>query len=147
MAAKIDAVVATAQPDLVLFSYHGIPESYVTDGDPYDQRCVTSTEQIIAAMHTNVATQLTYQSRFGRDPWLGPATDTTLKALPSDGVKHVAVIAPSFTSDCLETLYELDMENREYFETAGGEQFTFIPPFNNDAVFIDILADIVQQQR
>ncbi|KRM72980.1 ferrochelatase [Lacticaseibacillus brantae] len=142
IADRIDATVQTLDPDLILFSYHGIPESYVRDGDPYATRCENSTALILKALKTAPKTQLTYQSRFGRDPWLGPATDETLKQLPAAGVKRVAVIAPSFTSDCLETLYELDMENRMYFEAAGGEHFTMIAPFNNDADFVDVLENI-----
>lgn len=84
---------------------------------------MTSTEAIVAQMTTTVSTKLTYQSRFGRDPWLLPATDTTLKKLPTQGIK-ISVIAPSFVADCLETVYEIDIENREYFMAAGGEQFT-----------------------
>ncbi|WP_439646738.1 ferrochelatase [Lacticaseibacillus saniviri] len=87
MAAKIDAVVNDIHPDQVVFSYHGIPQSYVDQGDPYAARCMTSTEAIVAQMTTTVSTKLTYQSRFGRDPWLLPATDTTLKKLPTQGIK------------------------------------------------------------
>ncbi|MHA3067096.1 ferrochelatase [Lacticaseibacillus saniviri] len=142
MAAKIDAVVNDIHPDQVVFSYHGIPQSYVDQGDPYAARCMTSTEGIVAQMTTTVSTKLTYQSRFGRDPWLLPATDTTLKKLPTQGIKKIAVIAPSFVADCLETVYEIEIENREYFMAAGGEQFTFVPPFNDDAAFIDLLAKL-----
>ena len=87
----------------------------------------------------------TFQSRFGREPWLQPYTDETLEAMPEQGVKHVAVICPGFSSDCLETIEEINMEARESFLDAGGEQFHYIPCLNDSEEHIDALAAIVNK--
>lgn len=82
---------------------------------------------------------VSFQSRLGPDPWLKPATDTTLEHFPSEGVKRVVVICPAFISDCLETLEEINMEGREEFMEAGGEEFRYIPCLNSEDVWIDVL--------
>lgn len=87
----------------------------------------------------------TFQSRFGREEWLQPYTDETLKGLPGQGVKSVQVICPGFAADCLETLEEIAVENRDYFLSAGGERFDYIPCLNSGAAHIDALAGIVAQ--
>ena len=87
----------------------------------------------------------TFQSRFGREPWLQPYTDKTLEAMPAEGIKHVAVICPGFASDCLETIEEINMEARESFTAHGGETFHYIPCLNDDPAHLKALAKIVSQ--
>lgn len=132
------------KPDKVLFSYHGIPVSYVAKGDPYQARCDLTTKLLTQRLE-GVPYLQTFQSRFGPDEWLTPSTDTTLKELPALGVKRVLVVSPSFVSDCLETLHELDIENREYFLNNGGGEFRMLPALNDDAGFIDVLQRLVEQ--
>ena len=86
----------------------------------------------------------TFQSRFGREEWLTPYTDETLKGLPAQGVKSLQVICPGFSSDCLETIEEIGEENREYFEENGGERYEYIPCLNSDAAHIDMLYGLLQ---
>jgi ferrochelatase len=87
----------------------------------------------------------TFQSRFGREPWLQPYTDKTLEAMPAEGIKHVAIMCPGFSSDCLETIEEINMEARESFIDAGGEHFHYIPCLNDDPKHIQALASIVDR--
>ncbi|MCP4467102.1 MAG: ferrochelatase, partial [Halieaceae bacterium] len=88
----------------------------------------------------------TFQSRFGRQEWLQPYTDKTLEALPEQGVKSVQVVCPGFSADCLETLEEIALENRDTFTTAGGERYDYIPCLNAQPAHIDVLAGIVRTQ-
>ena len=87
----------------------------------------------------------TFQSRFGREEWLKPYTDETLKALPKQGVKSLQVVCPGFSSDCLETIEEIGEENREYFMEAGGERYEYIPCLNSDAAHIDMLHQLLRE--
>ena len=89
--------------------------------------------------------RVTFQSRFGKAEWLQPYTDKTLQALPGEGIKNVDVICPGFAADCLETLEEIRVENREYFQHAGGENYHYIPALNDNPEHIQVLADIIQQ--
>ena len=135
------------QPDKLLFSYHGTPERYLKKGDPYHCFCHQTTRLVrerLGWQEDQIMT--TFQSRFGREPWLQPYTDKTLEALPNEGIKHLAVICPGFASDCLETIEEINMEGRESFIEAGGEQFHYIPCLNDDPAHIKALAKIVDQQ-
>ena len=135
------------QPDKLVFSYHGTPERYLKNGDPYHCFCHQTTRLVREKMgfdENQVMT--TFQSRFGREPWLQPYTDKTLEQLPEDGVKHVAVICPGFSSDCLETIEEINMEGRESFIDSGGEQFHYIPCLNDDPVHIDALVSILEKR-
>ena len=138
---------AHGQPDKLVFSYHGTPERYLKNGDPYHCFCHQTTRLVREKMgfdENQVMT--TFQSRFGREPWLQPYTDKTLEQLPEDGVKHVAVICPGFSSDCLETIEEINMEGRESFIHSGGEQFHYIPCLNDDPVHIDALVSILEKR-
>ncbi|NCF18963.1 MAG: ferrochelatase [Haliea sp.] len=132
--------------DKLLFSYHGEPKSYLDRGDPYHCECLKTTR--LVAEELGLAGEefmSTFQSRFGREEWLQPYTDETLKGLPGQGVKSVQVICPGFAADCLETLEEIAVENRDYFLSAGGERFDYIPCLNSGAAHIDALAGIVAQ--
>ncbi|MGB2105735.1 MAG: ferrochelatase, partial [Porticoccaceae bacterium] len=135
------------QPDRLVFSYHGTPERYLKNGDPYHCFCHQTTRLVREKMgldETQVMT--TFQSRFGREPWLQPYTDKTLEQLPENGIKHVAVICPGFSSDCLETIEEINMEGRESFIESGGEQFHYIPCLNDEPVHIDALVSILEKR-
>ncbi|MGE4898967.1 ferrochelatase [Yersinia enterocolitica] len=132
------------KPDRLVLSFHGIPKRYAQLGDDYPQRC----EETSRALRAEIALpaeqiMMTYQSRFGREPWLTPYTDETLKSLPSQGVKHIQLICPGFSADCLETLEEIKEQNREIFLHAGGEKFEYIPALNDDKAHIDLLEQLV----
>lgn len=133
--------------DKLLFSYHGMPQRYLENGDPYHCECHKTTrliaEQLGLASNEYMTT---FQSRFGRDPWLQPYTDETLKNLPQQGVKSVQIICPGFSSDCLETIEEIGGENREYFQEAGGERYEYISCLNAEADHIDLMQALIEEQ-
>ena len=133
-------------PDAVLTSYHGLPQSYVDKGDPYQEECAATTDLLRAHLgHTAYDVRATFQSRFGPKAWLQPYTDKVLEALPAQGVKNVAVMTPGFAADCLETLEEIAMEAQETFHDAGGENFTTVPCLNTDAAHLNFLTDLVRE--
>ncbi|MGT3176995.1 ferrochelatase [Yersinia enterocolitica] len=139
-----NSFVQHGKPDRLVLSFHGIPKRYAQLGDDYPQRC----EETSRALRAEIALpaeqiMMTYQSRFGREPWLTPYTDETLKSLPSQGVKHIQLICPGFSADCLETLEEIKEQNREIFLHAGGEKFEYIPALNDDKAHIDLLEQLV----
>jgi ferrochelatase len=115
----------------LLLSFHGVPERYVTLGDPYRDEC-HHTADLLAKRLGLEATEwsVSFQSRFGRARWLQPYTSEVLADLPRRGIKSVSVICPGFSVDCLETLEEIGMENREVFLAAGGERYRYIPALN-----------------
>ncbi len=130
----------------LLFSYHGVPQRYLHNGDPYHCQCHKTSRLLASALGLEEGAHLTtFQSRFGREPWLQPYTDETLKALANDGVKSVQVVCPGFSADCLETIEEIGMENRDYFLAAGGESFQYIPALNDQACHIDALAALAEK--
>ncbi len=134
------------KPDKLLFSYHGIPKDYFLAGDPYHCECYKTTRLVIEQLGLSEDEYLqTFQSRFGPREWLKPYTDETLKQWGAQGVKHVQVICPGFSADCLETIEEINIQNREFFLTAGGETFSYIPALNDNDDHIDALVSIVQQ--
>lgn len=133
--------------DRLLISYHGEPESYLHRGDPYHCQCHKTSRLLAEALDLpEEAYQTTFQSRFGREPWLQPYTDDTLKALPGKGVGSVQVICPGFSADCLETLEEIGVENRDYFLEAGGERYEYIPCLNASPGHMAALREIVGEQ-
>ncbi|QPR29558.1 ferrochelatase [Edwardsiella hoshinae] len=133
------------QPDKLLFSYHGIPQRYADEGDDYPQRCRATTQAVVAGLGLAPSQYaISFQSRFGREPWLTPYTDETVCALAGEGVVHLQVICPGFAADCLETLEEIDEQNRQAFLAAGGRQFVYIPALNDDALQIDLLQQLVE---
>lgn len=119
------------EPDRLLFSFHGIPKRYLLDGDPYFCECQSSARRIAARLGLDEDRwQVTFQSRLGRAEWLKPYTDQTLAKLAREGVKRVQVVCPGFAVDCLETLDEIAVENREAFLEAGGTSLDYIPALN-----------------
>ncbi|OSN06166.1 ferrochelatase [Lonsdalea iberica] len=131
-------------PERLVMSYHGIPQRYANEGDDYPLRCAATTAALTAALGLpQDKVMMTFQSRFGREPWLTPYTDETMQALGAQGVKDIQIMCPGFASDCLETLEEIQGENQEIFLHAGGERFNYIPALNDDSLHIDLLAQLV----
>jgi ferrochelatase len=135
------------QPDVILASYHGMPEEYVRKGDPYYQHCVETTRLLREQLKLDEAKfVMTFQSRFGRAKWLEPYTDITVKNLAKRGVKNLAIITPGFASDCLETLEEIAIEAAHTFKRFGGENFAAIPCLNDSAPGMLVLWQMAQRE-
>ena len=149
LAASVRASFAVhGEPDLLLLSYHGIPQRYANQGDDYPQRCRDTTRELVSALGLPPErVMMTFQSRFGREPWLTPYTDETLKMLGEKGTKHIQVLCPGFASDCLETLEEIAVQNREIFLEAGGKQYEYIPALNADAAHIEMMVNLTAPYR
>ena len=150
IAALVDSIrnwrATHGNADQLLFSFHGVPERYAWQGDPYHRECLQTASLVASALGLqDNEYQTTFQSRFGREEWLKPYTDETLKALPAQGIKSVQVISPGFAADCLETLEELGVENRGYFLAAGGERYEYIPCLNSSPAHISALANIANE--
>lgn len=136
------------EPDLLLLSYHGIPQRYANEGDDYPQRCRDTTRELVSALGISPdKVMMTFQSRFGREPWLTPYTDETLKMLAEKGVKHIQVMCPGFSADCLETLEEIAVQNCELFLEAGGQKYEYIPALNDDAAHIEMMVNLTASYR
>lgn len=131
--------------DKLILSYHGIPKRYLMNGDPYHCECYKTSRLVAEKLGLNDDEYMTtFQSRFGREEWLKPYTDHTLQALPAQGVKSIQVVCPGFSSDCLETIEEIGIENRDYFLEAGGEKFEYINALNSDDNHIDALVQLIE---
>jgi ferrochelatase len=137
---------AEKQPETLLVSYHGMPKRYLTQGDPYYCQCI-KTSRLLRDHLGWTEDQLTtsFQSKFGPEEWIGPATVEEVARLAKTGKKNIAVIAPAFSSDCIETLEEIEEEIRDSFLEAGGESFTYIPCLNDEKDHIDLLAGLVRE--
>ena len=136
---------AHGRADRLLFSFHGIPQRLVKAGDPYETQSRASVDAIVAALGLAPDDALlTFQSRFGREPWLQPYTDETLKALAGQGVKTIDVVCPGFAVDCLETLEEISVENDALFREAGGQALRYIPCLNASDAHATALAGVVR---
>lgn len=132
--------------DKLLLSFHGIPKEYFLKGDPYFCECQKTGRLLAESLQLGEDQwQLTFQSRLGPREWLQPYTDKTLEQMGKDGVKSVQVLCPGFSADCLETLEEVAMENRDIFLDAGGEKYEYIPCLNADQPHIAMLAGLVKQ--
>lgn len=128
----------------LMISFHGVPKRYLLAGDPYHCLCHATGFHLAQALGLEEGRwQVTFQSRFGREEWLRPYTDETLKAMAGKGVKSVDVICPGFSADCLETIEEIGDENRENFLEAGGEHFSYIPALNDRPDHLDFLTDLI----
>lgn len=132
------------QPDALLTSFHGMPQRTLRLGDPYYCHCHKTARLVQAALGREVT--LTFQSRFGRAKWLEPATDVVLEALPAKGIRKVAIVAPGFSADCLETLEELAIRGREAFLAAGGTHFAYLPCLNDSAVGVEMLRGLIARE-
>ncbi|WP_417718684.1 ferrochelatase [Salipiger sp.] len=132
------------QPDILVVSYHGMPKRYLMQGDPYHCQCSKTTRLLRERLgwdESRITT--TFQSVFGPEEWLKPYTVDHVADLARQGKKKIAVIAPAFSADCIETLEEINEEIRESFEHAGGEQFTYIPCLNDDPAHIEALSSVI----
>lgn len=130
----------------LLLSYHGIPASYVTEGDPYQAQAEATTKAVVARLGLTAGQwSHCYQSRFGRVAWLQPYTVDTLEALAGQGVRKLTVVSPSFAVDCLETLEEVAVEYRDKFLELGGQSLTLVPALNDGDGHAEVLASIIQR--
>jgi len=149
LAVSIKAHVAGLpfQPELIVASFHGMPQKYVDKGDPYQRQCVATTDALRKRMGLDSSKLLlTFQSRFGFDEWLQPYTDKTMERLAKHGVRRIAIVTPGFSADCLETLEEIAQENAEIFKHNGGEQFAFIPCLNDSDAGMEVLRGLVLRE-
>ena len=154
--AYIDAMVRSIRagiakldfkPEVLLASFHGVPQDYVDLGDPYQAQCIETWQRLRHAMGlTANEFRMSFQSRFGPAEWLQPYTDETIKSMASAGVRSMAVVAPGFAADCLETIEELGVENREYFMEHGGEHFAALPCLNDSDIGMTVIEDIVRRE-
>jgi ferrochelatase len=137
---------ANGRGDLLVTSYHGIPKRYLLNGDPYHCLCHKTSRLLAEALNIGKdEIKVVFQSRVGREEWLRPYCDETMKILPSEGYKSIDVISPAFSADCLETIEEISGENKEYFMENGGVRFQYIPCLNDRDDHIQFLADLVVQ--
>ena len=135
------------EPELIVTSFHGMPQKYIDLGDPYQAQCVATTDALRKRLGLEASKLiLTFQSRFGFDEWLKPYTDKTIERLARDGVRRVAVVTPGFSADCLETLEEIAQENAEIFKHNGGEQFAAIPCLNDSEAGMDVIRQLVLRE-
>jgi protoporphyrin/coproporphyrin ferrochelatase len=149
LALSINTHLATLpfQPEIIVASFHGMPQAYIAKGDPYQAQCIATTDALRKRMGLDeTKLLLTFQSRFGFDAWLQPYTDKTVEQLAKDGVRRIAVITPGFSADCLETLEEIAQENAEIFVHAGGEQFAAIPCLNDSEGGMDVIRQLVLRE-
>jgi ferrochelatase len=147
LAASVEESIAALDfvPDVVLASFHGMPQRTLALGDPYHCHC-RKTARLLAGALPNRTVEVAFQSRFGRAKWLEPATDTVLAAMPARGVQRVAIVAPGFSADCVETLEELAIRGRETFEEAGGTHFAALPCLNASDGGIAMLRSILSRE-
>jgi ferrochelatase len=131
-------------PDALIASFHGMPERTLMLGDPYHCHCQKTARLLSEAMGRELV--VTFQSRFGRAKWLEPATDAVLEELPGKGTKKVAIFAPGFSVDCLETLEELAIRGEEQFKDAGGERFAYLPCLNAETIGMEMLESLVRRE-
>ncbi len=149
LAQSIERAYAAAdtRPEKLICSYHGVPERYLREGDPYHCQCQKTSRLLQERLgwdDTQIVT--TFQSRFGPEEWLKPYTVQEVARLAEeDGIRNIAVCAPAFSADCIETLEEINEEIKEAFEEAGGEKFTYIPCLNDDAAHIDALCGVIDR--
>ncbi len=132
------------EPEALLASFHGMPARTLELGDPYHCHCQKTARLLGEALGRELI--VSFQSRFGRAKWLEPATDATLAALPGKGIKKVAILAPGFSADCLETLEELAIRGRGTYLAAGGTQFSYLPCLNDSEIGIQMLRDILSRE-
>jgi ferrochelatase len=133
------------KPEKLVLSFHGLPKRNLEKGDPYFCQCHKTARLLIKALELKESEWImTFQSRFGKLEWLTPATDTVIKELAQSGVKNIHVISPGFSSDCLETLEEVDMQYRELFLQSGGELYHYIPALNSNSDHITALSKLIQ---
>lgn len=130
----------------LLFSFHGLPRRYLLSGDPYHCQCLKTARLVAEVLGLDRERwQVSFQSRVGREEWLRPYTDETLKAWGAEGLESVQVVCPGFSADCLETLEEIGEQNREFFRESGGGDYSYVPALNDRVDHIRILTDLVRR--
>tara|TARA_Y100000590_G_scaffold286981_1_gene322946 strand:+ start:69094 stop:70092 length:999 start_codon:yes stop_codon:yes gene_type:complete len=130
----------------ILFSFHGIPKSYLGKDEPYKKQCITTANSIAKYLNLDRGSyEIVFQSRFGFSEWIKPYLSERLKQLPSEGINHIQVFCPGFVSDCLETLEEINDESKELFLKSNGKKFEYIPCINENKTFIQALENIVHR--
>ncbi|MEO5807318.1 ferrochelatase [Devosia sp.] len=135
------------EPDVVITSYHGMPVSYLERGDVYHCQCYKTTRLLREYLGwPKEKLMLTFQSRFGPTKWLEPYTDVTLGELPGKGIRKVAILAPAFSADCIETLEEIAMQGKDTFMEAGGDKFAYIPCLNDSPAGMDMIEAMVRRE-
>ena len=135
------------EPEVILASFHGVPKDFVEKGDPYYAHCIETMRLLREQLQLDASQlMMTFQSRFGRAQWLEPATDRTVESLAGSGVKNIAVITPGFSSDCLETLEEIAVENADNFKKHGGESFAAVPCLNDSAPGMLVIRQIALRE-
>lgn len=135
------------EPDLIVASFHGLPKAYLEKGDPYHCFCQKTGRLLKEKLgFSDQNFKVCFQSRFGPQEWLQPYTDKTLESLPKEGVKKVVVITPGFVSDCVETLEEIDIQNRELFMESGGEEYSMVPCLNDSELGMRVIEDISRSE-
>lgn len=133
------------RPDKLIISYHGLPVRYVNQGDPYCTQCIETSRLLSQALNIHEDFALTtFQSRVGLEKWLKPYTLETIKNLPKDGIQNIQVICPGFSCDCLETLEEISIQNRNAFLENGGKVFNYIPCLNDSEAHIALIAQLIE---
>lgn len=137
---KIDWV-----PDVILSSFHGIPKKYFDKGDPYQCYCHKTNRLMKEKFGNSIPVEISFQSRFGPAEWLRPYTDKTLERLAEEGKSNVLMICPGFSSDCVETLEEIEMEGQETFKESGGKNFSVVPCLNDNEDHINLLEYLVKK--
>ncbi|MGD2116286.1 MAG: ferrochelatase [Acidobacteriota bacterium] len=146
LAASIREVWREREPEKLLFSFHGIPKRYFEGGDPYHCLCHKTARLVAEELGLDDDRWVVaFQSLFGKEEWIKPYTADTVAAMARSGVKSLDVICPGFAADCLETIEEIDVQNRELFEENGGEAFRYIPALNDRPDHVRFLADLVQR--
>lgn len=135
------------EPERILASFHGIPKAYFLKGDPYHCHCLKTARLLRERLGLDETRLMaTFQSRFGAQEWLQPYTDKTVERLAKEGVKRLAIVNPGFSADCIETLEEIDGENREIFLHAGGTDFSHIPCLNDSEEGMDVIEALVRRE-
>lgn len=144
LAASIRETWADGEPDRLVLSYHGVPQRYIDNGDPYQCQCLETTRLLVQELGIDGERVIsTFQSQFGRELWIGPKTDALMRELPAAGLRNVDVACPGFSADCIETLEEIEVENRGYFEESGGQRLRYIPCLNDRPDHLDALTDLI----
>jgi ferrochelatase len=144
---EVDLAKLSWKPDVILASFHGIPQEYFDKGDPYYCHCAATARLVRERLKLDERQfRMTFQSRFGRAEWIKPYTDLTVKALAEEGVKNLAVVTPGFAADCLETLEEIAGENAEIFHHHGGVNFRAIPCLNDTDGGMRVIRAVVDRE-
>lgn len=145
LAASVERAWAGRRGELLLMSFHGVPRRYLLEGDPYHCQCHATARLLARRLDLGEDQwKVVFQSRFGREPWLQPYCDETLKSLPSEGITDVDVVCPGFSVDCLETLEEIAIRNRALFMESGGRSFQYIPCLNDDAAHRELMLRLIE---